>query len=134
MTDDFGSIEIRYDMEMHPDQEEPSSRAGRIEWAYLDTAYKLIRIASVREIFEGVRQQLTEAGLSSRTDEEILAGAGEGVTYIDLAANDDLACGFVALAYSQIRSATAQHAGNGLAIAQAEDVVERLARELGVAE
>lgn len=137
MSDDFGSIEIKIDLEMHPDQEAPTTEARRIEWAYLDTAYKLVRIAAVRTIFADVREQLVEAGLPPRTDKEMLAGAGEGVDYIDLAADVDLAQGFLAYCFATIGQETARHAKNGLEMAQNdlsgfEQTVSDLLRDLGM--
>lgn len=141
MSDDFGSIEIKIDMSMHDGQTEPTSADKRIEWAYLDTAYKLIRIAAVRVIFEDTREQLVEAGLPPRTDEELLQGAAdedqEKAEYLDLAADEDVACAMLAMAYSHISSATADMARKGLEMAQVEarelpSFVENLLRDLGL--
>lgn len=77
----------------------PADRAEEIVWAYLDTAYNLIRESAVRLLLEDMRSSAAEVGIQfPATDEELFAdmnataaGLGEEgpKNHLDLAPHSD---------------------------------------------
>lgn len=82
---------LAIDPELH-DGREPESEVQRITWEALDTAWKILREASVRVTLVDIRAQLKEQGFTEMpSDEEMFkAGRESGdpdapTSYLDLA-------------------------------------------------
>lgn len=95
-----GTVEIRIDMTLHPGQQEPVDPAERIAWAYMDTAYSLIRVGAVRAALEGLRDK----GDELPSDELLFSEPDGPKTYLDLAPADDLAAYGLAQAYTRLEN------------------------------
>ena len=86
------TVTVALDPKLH--DREPSTEAERITWETLDTAWNLLREASVRVTLAEIRSQLTERGEDFPSDEELFKEARESgapASYLDLAPGNELA-------------------------------------------
>lgn len=120
MTTEPRKIELKYDPALHNGKKRPSTPDEELIYPYLDTAYNLLREAAVRLVFQEIRDQGAEQGISVGTDEELFAeSAASGVpgaptTYMDLAPDNDMASLGFFTAFEVLAAQALEDASEGL--------------------
>lgn len=125
MSETYGTVDIKIDPALHPADEKPDGPGDEMVWAYLDTAYNLLREASVRSTIQAAREAAEGFGITDfPTDEELFADPDlivEGVRgYLDLAPDHPVAASGLLGAFSALEKLAADTALRGLEDAIAE--------------
>lgn len=102
---------VRVNPKLHIEIPEPGSEK-EIVWAYLDTAYAVLREAAARLVLNGFRDTLAQAGQTLAPDEEYLASLG--LTYADLAPHSIEAAEALRVTFSRLVDLTVHDAEEGL--------------------
>ncbi len=113
----FGTVKVEIDEARHKTQ--PQDEVERIVWAYIDTAYNLMRVAAVRANLTELRIRLAEQGLTVPSDEEMFAdlkasGDPEApTTYLDLGPSRRDAALLLATAFEILADTAFEEMGEG---------------------